>query len=351
MNSRQRLLAALRGEPTDRPPVWLMRQAGRYLPGYRAVRAEHGFWDVCHNPELSTHVALEPMARYPLDAAIVFSDILVVPQALGLGVRFGSGKGQEGPKVDRPLRTRADLDAWNLDGLMERLAFVPRAVSHLRAAIGEEKGLLGFCGSPWTLLCYAVDGSSSDEFLHTRTLLHRDPELAALALEILADTALLLLEAQVAAGADAVQIFDTWGGLLDGADYARFVVPVIRRMAEPLVARGIPVILYARGAHHLLSAFGQTGVSVVSLDWRTEFAVAREALAGSPVRALQGNLDPVRLFAPVDAVREATRAVLAQSRLGKPGSAPGFVFNLGHGILPGTPPEAISAVCEEVVGG
>jgi uroporphyrinogen decarboxylase len=328
-----------------------MRQAGRYLPGYREVRAKHGFWDVCRTPELSTHVALEPLARYPLDAAIVFSDILVIPEALGLGVSFGDGKGGEGPKIARPLRNEEDLASWNREGLEERLAFLPRAVAHLRGAIGEDRGLLGFCGAPWTLFCYAVDGTSKDEFLGARCLLHTAPELASAALGELADIASALLLAQVDAGADAVQIFDTWGGLLDREDYARFALPALRRLTAPLVARGVPVILYARGGGHLLPLFGQAGVTCVSLDWRTSFEEARHALAGTSVRTLQGNLDPVRLFAGPEAARRATRAVLDDACIGTTPGLDGFVFNLGHGILPGTPPESVAAVCEEVVRG
>ena len=349
MIPRARLLTALQGHVPDRTPIWLMRQAGRYLPGYRELRAKHGFWEVCRTPELSTRVALEPLARYPLDAAIVFSDILVIPEALGLGVSFGDGKGGEGPKIAKPLRSAEDLASWSREDLPERLGFLPRAVAHLRAAIGEDRGLLGFCGAPWTLLCYTVDGSSKDEFLGARCLLHTAPDLAHAALRELADIAGALLLAQVDAGADAVQIFDTWGGLLDREDYARFALPALQRLTAPIVARGVPVILYVRGGGHLLPLLGQSGVTCISLDWRTGFEEARKALAGSSVRALQGNLDPVRLFAGPEAARRATRAVLDEARAGTTPGLDGFVFNLGHGILPGTPPEAVAAVCEEVV--
>lgn len=341
MTPRRRLLAALRLEPTDRPPVWLMRQAGRYLPGYRAVRAQHGFWEVCHTPALSTEVALEPLGLYPLDAAIVFSDILVILEALGLGVSFLKG---EGPHVAHPLRTRADLGAWRTEGLLERLGFLPEAVRHLRAAIGEDRGLLGFAGAPWTLLGYAVDGNSAEELLKARTMLRTDPELAREALGLLADAGSALLRAQVRAGADAVQIFDTWGGLLDPATYAEFALPALQRMIRPLADLGVPVILFVRGGHHLLPLLPQSGATAFSLDWRTPLAEGRALLPGA---ALQGNLDPTLLFAGTEVVRSATRALLAQMRA----LGPGFVFNLGHGILPGTPPEAVGALCEEVVNG
>lgn len=341
LTSRQRLLAALRCAPTDRPPVWLMRQAGRYLPGYREIRAKHGFWEVCHTPALSTEVALEPLRRYPLDAAIVFSDILVILEALGLGVTFVKG---EGPAIARPLRGRDDLAAWRLDGLMDRLQFLPAAVTHLRAAIGDDLGLLGFAGAPWTLLGYAVDGNSADELLRARTMLRTDPALAHQALGLLADAGSELLRAQIAAGADAVQIFDTWGGLLDRETYRTFALPALQRMIAPVRATGVPVLLFVRGGHHLLPLLGQTGASAFSLDWRTPLHEARALLPGA---ALQGNLDPTLLFAGDEVVRGATRNLLAEMRA----LGPGFVVNLGHGILPGTPPEAVAALCETVVHG
>lgn len=337
MTGRERFLLALRGGPVDRPPVWLMRQAGRYLPDYRAVRAEHGFWDVCHDPSLSTRVALEPLRLFPLDAAIVFSDILVIPQALGLGVSFGKG---EGPKLERPLRTEADLAAWKTDGLISRLEFLPRAVAHLKDALQGSHGLLGFAGAPWTLFCYAVEGSGSDDFKEARVMLHAQPKLARRALDLLADAAAELLEAQCAAGCDAVQLFDTWGGLLPLDTYAELIVPAIRRVVDRLHAKGRTVLLYIKGGSHLLPAVAATGADGVSLDWRIDFAAARALL---PDKVLQGNLDPVLLFAPPDFVRAQTRALLAKMGDGKK-----CIVNLGHGILPGTPVESVKAMTEAV---
>src|ERR1044071_3116799 len=206
MHPRERFLAALRGDALDRPPVWLMRQAGRYLPGYRALRAEHSFWDVCQNPELSTRAALEPLDRYALDAAIVFSDILVVPLAMGLGVTFGKG---EGPMIAKPLRNAADYEAWQLDGVLDRIAYLPRAVAHLKQTLKDRYGILGFAGAPFTLFAYCVEGGGSDDFREARTLMHRDPGLAKRALNTIADVVADLLLAQVEAGADAVQLFDS----------------------------------------------------------------------------------------------------------------------------------------------
>src|SRR5690349_6545113 len=225
MQARERFLAALRGDALDRPPVWLMRQAGRYLPGYRALRAEHSFWDVCQKPELSTRAALEPLDRYALDAAIVFSDILVVPEALGLGVTFGKG---EGPLIARPLRSAADLDAWNLAGVQERLGYVPRAVAHLAKTLNGSHGLIGFAGAPFTLFAYSVEGGGSDDFRHARTMLNNDPKLAERALSTIAEVVTGLLEAECNAGADVVQLFDTWGGLLSREEYVKFAIPALQ---------------------------------------------------------------------------------------------------------------------------
>ncbi len=340
MQSRERFLAALRGEPVDRPPVWLMRQAGRYLPGYRALRAEHSFWDVCQNPELATRAALEPLDRYALDAAIVFSDILVVPLALGLGVSFGAG---EGPRIARPLRAAADLDAWQLGGAMERLEFVPRAVAHLRQTLDGRYGILGFSGAPFTLFAYCVEGEGSEDFRNARMMLHREPALATRALTIIADVVADLLLAQVQAGADAVQLFDSWGGLLAPDEYRNFALPALQRITARLRARGVPTLLFVRGGHHLLELLGDSGVSGFSLDWRTEWDVAR---ARYPAHVLQGNIDPVLLLGDADVVRARTRTLLERMRASSDCRL--SIVNLGHGILPGTPPETVAALVETV---
>lgn len=338
---RARFLAALSGEAVDRPPLWLMRQAGRYLPGYREVRRQHGFWDVCHTPELSTQVALEPLARFPLDAAIVFSDILVVPEALGLGVTFGPG---EGPLLARPLRTAADLSSWTTQGAATRLAFVSEAVKHLKGALAGSHGLLGFSGAPFTLFAYCVEGGGSDDFSRARAMLHREPALAERAMATLAEVSSEYLLAQLEAGADVVQLFDTWGGLLDRADYARFAAPAIRRVVAPLQAKGHRVLLFVKGGQHLLPVLEETGADGFSLDWRVDW---REARARFPRAVLQGNLDPVLLLAGPDAVRPRARALLAA--MAEHEGARRCIVNLGHGIHRDTPPEAVAALCEEVV--
>jgi uroporphyrinogen decarboxylase len=340
---RTRFLAAFAKTQVDRPPLWLMRQAGRYLPGYQAVRAKHGFWDVCMNPELSTHVALEPLKRFPLDAAIVFSDILVVPQALGLDVTFGTG---EGPQFGKPLRTVNDLRAWNTAGIAERLSYVPNAVSHLKQTLNGSHGLLGFAGAPFTLFAYCVEGHGSDDFRRARVMLHAEPELARQALYTLADAATELLLAQAKAGADVVQLFDTWGGLLTAKEYSTFCVPVLRRMCETLAQANVPTLLFVKGATHLLPVLGDTGASGFSLDWRIDW---REARSRYPNHVLQGNVDPVLLFAPKAIVTERTRELMAASK--QTTNHRHTVINLGHGILPGTPLEGVDALCDEVLRG
>jgi uroporphyrinogen decarboxylase len=317
-----------------------MRQAGRYLPGYREVRSKHGFWEVCHTPELSTKVALEPLDKFPLDAAIVFSDILVVPEALGLGVTFEKG---EGPLLARPMRTREDLRAWNTTGITERLSFLPRAVRHLSDTLAGRVGLLGFAGAPFTLFSYCVEGSGSDDFRHARTMLSSEPSLARDAMGLLSDAVAELCLAQLRAGADAVQLFDTWGGLLTRDEYREFALPAINRVARLVRAEGKPVILFIKGGMHLLPLLAEAEIDGVSLDWRTSFKEARAVL---PNHILQGNFDPIALFAPESVVRERAAGMMAE--LQAQDGARGCIVNLGHGILPGTPESSVRALCEVV---
>ncbi len=317
-----------------------MRQAGRYLPDYRAVRKGVSFWELCHNPELTTRVAHEPLQRFKLDAAIVFSDILVVPEALGLGVTFGAG---EGPQIARRLETDADLAAWKVDGAVERLGFVADAVRHLRESLQHSKGLVGFAGAPFTLFAYCTEGGGSDQFLTARSMLHRQPALAQRALATLADITAEYLAKQFDQGCDVIQLFDTWGGLLDRQDYLRFCIPAIRRITEPLRARGHKVLLFVRGGHHLLPLLGEANVDGFSLDWRTDW---REARALYPNHILQGNLDPAVLLAGPEPTREATRTLIGSMREAKGGTR--CILNLGHGIDKDTSPDAVSALCDEV---
>lgn len=340
MSSRARFLAALNGEKVDRPPVWLMRQAGRYLPGYREVRKRVSFWELCHSPELTTQVALEPLDLFKLDAAIVFSDILVVPEALGLGVTFGVG---EGPLISKRLESHVDLAEWNVRGAVERLGFVSKAVAHLKAALGGRYGLFGFAGAPFTLLAYCVEGGGSDDFLKARALLYRDPSLAEAALATLADVTAEYLDAQCEAGADVVQLFDTWGGLLDAETYARFCLPALRRITTPLRAKGRKVMLFARGGPHLLPILGEADVDGFSLDWRNDW---RDARRRYPRHILQGNLDPALLLAGEAPTRAAAKRLLGEMREAEGGTR--CIFNLGHGIHQHTNPAVVAALCDEV---
>lgn len=319
-----------------------MRQAGRYLPDYRDVRKKASFWELCHSPELTTRVALEPLAKFKLDAAIVFSDILTVPEALGLGVTFGAG---EGPQIAKRLETPADLAAWKTEGVVERLGFVTEAVKHLKQHLEGRYGLLGFAGAPFTLLAYITEGSGSDDFLKARVMLHQQPALAEKALATLADVTAQYLEAQCAAGADVVQIFDTWGGLLGREEYVKFCLPAIRRITEPLRKNGRKVLLFVRGGGHLLPVLGEANVDGFSLDWRTDW---REARQRYPKHVLQGNLDPALLLAGPDAVRAGTRALISTMREADGGKR--CIFNLGHGIHKDTPPSNVEVLCDEVAG-
>jgi uroporphyrinogen decarboxylase len=285
-------------------------------------------------------VALEPLARFGLDAAIVFSDILVVPEALGLGVTFGPG---EGPRIARTLRTASDLSAWNREGVASRLGFVPAAVKHLKQTLNGSHGILGFSGAPFTLFSYCVEGGGSDDFARARIMLHQDTALAVKALATLAEVSVEYLDAQFAAGADIVQLFDTWGGLLDRQDYLRFCVPAIRRITEPLRARGHKVMLFVRGGQHLLPVLGETGADGFSLDWRNDWSEAR---ARFPRAILQGNIDPILLMAGPEIVRERTRALVHTMKSVDGGKR--CILNLGHGIHKDTPPDNVAALCEEV---
>ncbi len=336
MRSRDRFLAAFSGADVDRPPLWLMRQAGRYLPGYRALRARHAFWEVCKDPALSTEAALEPIRLFDLDAAIVFSDILVVPDALGLGVQFTTG---EGPVLQYPVRCTDDLERLDARAARAKLSFVPAAVRHLRAAIGEDRALLGFAGAPWTLFAYAVEGQSSDDFRRARLMLQRDSVLAGRAMALFADVTIELLLAQLEAGADAVQLFDTWAGLLSAHDYARFVAPHVARICAAVQSAGGRLLLFVRGGAHLMPELARLPADGLSLDWRVDW---REARRLCPDRVLQGHLDPVVLLGDDAGIIAAAQRVLADMTASS--GARRCIFNLGHGVLPETEMRAVETL-------
>jgi uroporphyrinogen decarboxylase len=339
MNSRERLLAAVRREPHGRAPVWIMRQAGRYLPEYRELKSRHDFVTLVRTPDLATEVTLQPLRRFPLDAAILFSDILVVPEALGVPYRFRESGGIQ---MERALATPADLAALSAEGAADRLGYVYDALRLLRAELGQSKALLGFAGSPWTLACYLVDGGSAEGFPRTLALARAEPAAFARLLGTLADTVAEYLRRQLAAGADAVQVFDSWAGLLAGAEYEALSLRWIRAVLDRLPP-GAPVILYAKGKSPEARALAGTGAAVLGVDWELPLSKVR-ALAGRPL-CLQGNLDPEWMTREPEAAAEAARAVLADNA-----GDPGHIFNLGHGITPDARIETVAAVVGAVVG-
>ncbi|MFN7726815.1 MAG: uroporphyrinogen decarboxylase [Rubrivivax sp.] len=357
LHNDQFLRACLR-QPTDYTPLWLMRQAGRYLPEYKATRAQAGsFMGLATNPGYATEVTLQPLDRFPLDAAILFSDILTVPDAMGLGLSFEAG---EGPRFARPLRTEADVAALRVPD-MDKLRYVFDAVASIRKALvttnaqgvaGGRVPLIGFSGSPWTLACYMVEGAGSDDYRLVKGMLYSRPDLMHRILDINAQAVTAYLNAQIDAGAQAVMVFDSWGGVLaDGAfqqfslAYTQRVVAGLKRQAE---GRQVPVIVFTKGGGLWLEQIAGCGADVVGLDWTVNLARAR-ALTGDRV-ALQGSLDPNVLFAPPEAVAREARAVL--DSFGRPqradGGWGGHVFNLGHGISQFTPPEHVAALVEAV---
>jgi uroporphyrinogen decarboxylase len=322
-----RFLRALLREPVDVTPVWMMRQAGRYLPEYRATRAKAGdFMALCRNPELACEVTLQPLQRYALDAAILFSDILTVPDAMGLGLYFEAG---EGPRFRKAVRTEADIVALPVPDAEADLGYVMAAVRTIRSALGGSVPLIGFSGSPWTLATYMVEGGSSREFHTIKRMIYDTPELAHALLDKLATAVTGYLNAQIRAGAQAVQIFDTWGGVLPGIYYRRFSLDYMRKIVAGLVreheGRRVPVILFTKGGGQWLPEMADSGCDALGLDWTTDIGMARSQV-GERV-ALQGNMDPSFLFASPAHIRTEVARILASY-----GTGSGHVFNLGHGI-------------------
>jgi len=328
-----RLLRALLRQPTEVTPVWMMRQAGRYLPEYRASRSRAGsFMDLCKNPELACEVTLQPLARYPLDAAILFSDILTVPDAMGLGLYFEEG---EGPIFKHVIRSQADVQALPAINADTDLAYVMAAVRTIRSALGNRLPLIGFSGSPYTLATYMIEGRSSKDFREIKKMLYGCPQVLHELLEKLALAVADYLNAQIRAGAQAVQIFDTWGGVLPKDAYLRFSLAYMKKVVERLQreseGRRVPIIMFTKNGGQWLEAMADTGVDALGLDWTTDIGEARSRV-GDRV-ALQGNMDPAALYASPEAIRGQVAAILASYG---PGS--GHVFNLGHGITPEVDP-------------
>jgi uroporphyrinogen decarboxylase len=343
------LRACLR-QPTDYTPLWLMRQAGRYLPEYKAtrVRAGNSFMGLATNPDFATEVTLQPLDRYALDAAILFSDILTVPDAMGLGLSFGPG---EGPRFAHPVRDEAAVDALDVPD-MDKLRYVFDAVRSIRLALAGRVPLIGFSGSPWTLACYMVEGGGSDDYRLVKTMLYSRPDLLHRILAVNADTVATYLNAQIDAGAQAVMLFDSWGGVLEHRAFLQFSLAYIRRVLSQLKRQHnfarVPCIVFTKGGGPWLEQIAATGADVVGLDWTCDLGVARRRVDDGV--ALQGNVDPMVLFASPEAVATEARAVL--DSFGPPQRADGrwggHVFNLGHGINQHTPPEHVEALVETV---
>jgi uroporphyrinogen decarboxylase len=338
MTPEQRFLKACRMEDVDCTPVWFMRQAGRYMPEYRAVRERHSLLEICRQPDLAAEVALQPVRRLGVDAAILFADILLPLVPMGIELEFAAG---EGPVIHNPVKSAADVEALRPIEPREELAFVMEALRLLRQELAGRTALIGFAGGPFTLASYLIEGGPSRNYLLTKQLMYREPHAWEGLMTRLAQVVGEYLAAQVEAGAQAVQLFDSWIGALTPEDYRRYVLPFTHQVFQALVGKGAACIHFGTGTASLLPLMKQAGGDVIGLDWQTPLDQGWQAL-GCDV-AVQGNLDPVALFAPQTELDLRVDQVLAQA-----GRRPGHIFNLGHGILPGTPVEAVQHVVERV---
>src|SRR5690348_9400458 len=326
LNRKELFLRACRGESVSRVPVWMMRQAGRYLPEYRELRAKHPFLEVCKTPDLAVEVSFQPFRRLGVDAVIVFSDILIVAEAMGLPLELGDA----GPNLPQPVRTAADVEKLHRFDPESETRFLMEAIRRLVRQVGPDVPVLGFAAAPWTLACYMIEGRTKDGFATAKSFLYTEPATFRELLSRIAQSTISYLRAQIAAGAAAVQLFDTWCGELNLVDYRDFALPAVQQIIEG-IAGAAPVIYYTKASTHLLPAVAESGAAVLSVDWRLNLADLRKSLG--PGVALQGNLDPAVLFAPGHSIRRATSEILSQLR------GAGHILNLGHGILPDTPVE------------
>ncbi len=334
------LLRAARREPTERTPVWMMRQAGRYLPEYRAVRAKADFLTLCKTPELAAEVTIQPVDLVGVDAAIIFSDILVIPEAMGMELLVEEGKG--GPRFPTPLRSTADIEKLDAAAAPERLQYVYDALSTTKKQLDGRVPLIGFAGAPWTLASYAVEGGGSKNFETVKGMLYDAPEALHALLGKLADATAEYLVLQTRAGADIVQIFDTWAGILSKDAFLEFSLPYMMRIIEHVKANSdVPVIMFAKGANTDFPELAASGADVLGLDWTVDIGEVRDAV-GTQV-ALQGNMDPVALYSSPESIRAEVRRILEYF-----GNNPGHIFNLGHGILPTVPPAHAKAMIDAV---
>ncbi|MBV4357819.1 uroporphyrinogen decarboxylase [Pinibacter aurantiacus] len=332
------IIRALRGEKTERTPVWMMRQAGRYLPEYMALRAKYGFFERCQTPELAAEITLQPVDIVGVDAAILFSDILVVPQAMGLEVELIESKG---PNLPEPIKTTADLKRVRVPEVEETLGYVFDAIKLIKQQLNGRVPLIGFAGAPWTLLCYMVQGKGSKTFDEAKMFCYTQPGLAHQLLQMITDTTIAYLKGQVKAGADVVQIFDSWGGLLSPADFENFSLKYIRQIVAALKDE-VPTIIFAKGAWHSLEGMAATGAHGLGIDWCITPQLARQ-MAGNNV-TLQGNFDPAKLMSPIPVIEKEVKEMLK-------GFGPGrHIANLGHGILPNIPVDHARAFVDTVKG-
>ena len=326
MTRKELFLRACRCEPVPRLPVWMMRQAGRYLPEYREIRASHSFLEVCKTPDLAVEVSLQPFRRLGLDAIIIFSDILIPAEAMGLPLELDD----KGPNMPEPIRSHADVEKLHIFDPEVETGFLMEALRRTVKEAGPDVPVLGFAASPWTLACYMVEGRTKEGFATVKEFLYREPRVFHELLHRIAQATVLYLKGQIRAGVTAIQLFDTWCGELNLADYTEFVLPAVQQIISGL-GHAVPVIYYTKASHHLLPAIAKAGADVLSVDWRIPLSEVR-TLAGPRV-ALQGNLDPAILLGPQDKVRNATLGLIAEL-LGR-----GHILNLGHGVLQQTPVE------------
>jgi uroporphyrinogen decarboxylase len=338
VNQSERFLRACRVQPVDRTPVWFMRQAGRYMPEYRAIRERHTLLEICAQPELAAEVTLQPVTQLGVDAAIIFADILLPLVPMGMQLEFAAG---EGPVLHNPLRARADIEALRPIEPDEALAPTLAALSLVRRELDGRVALIGFAGGPFTLASYLIEGGPSRTYLKTKAMMYAEPELWHALLARLAGITLAFLRTQIDAGVSAIQLFDSWAGALSEADYREYVLPHSAQVLTGLAGAGVPRIHFGVGTAVLLAAMGEAGADVVGVDWRTPLDRAAGLLG--PERAVQGNLDPAVLFAGREVVEREARRVLEQGR-----TAPGHIFNLGHGVLPETDPDVLTRLVEFV---
>jgi uroporphyrinogen decarboxylase len=330
-----RLLRTLNGEKTDRVPVWMMRQAGRYLPDFIKLREKHSFFERVETPELATEITIMPVHQVGVDAAILFSDILVIPKAMDCPVDIIPGRG---PVLPEPIRSMKDVEKLSIPDVNDRLGHVMEAITMTKKALNNEVPLIGFAGSPWTLLCYMVEGGGSPNFNLPKQFCFSEPEAAKLLLQKLTDVTIAYLKAKVDAGANVIQLFDSWGGLLSPSDYRTFSLPYLRQIAQAIT--DVPVILFAKGCHFALKELSETGAKGVGVDWTTPADVARKAVGEHTV--LQGNLDPARLLSPIPEIEKEVKRMLDAFGTER------YIANLGHGILPNVPVAHAKAFIEAV---